>query len=151
MRSAGLILLGLLVAVFLGFALWVRLAPDDVARWHRDPAAITGAGKSNAFLVKPGGEGADIASPVYAETPEALLARFRAVALAAPRTSVLSDAYGFLTLIQRSRLMGFPDYISARAVAAEGGAALHIHSRARYGSDDFGVNRVRVLAWLGEL
>lgn len=154
MRVAVRIFLGLvslLVVVFLGLALWVRLAPDDVSRWHLDPATITASGAANAFIVKPGGEGADIASPIYPETPEALLARFRVVALSQPRVRVLSEADGFLTLIERSKLMRFPDYISVRAVAVDGGSALNIFSRARYGSEDAGVNRARVLAWLGEL
>jgi uncharacterized protein (DUF1499 family) len=48
--------------------------------------------------------------------------------------------------------MGFPDYISVRAVAAEdGGARLTIFSRLRFGQDDLRVNRDRVERWLSEV
>lgn len=144
-------LVAALALAFVGFAVWVRAAPDDAARWHVDPETAAEAGKRNDFILRPDGIGADLPSPVFAETPEGLLARFRDVALAAPRTTLLSDAGGFLTFVSRTRLMGFPDYVSVKAVAAEGGAALFVHSRSRYGREDFGVNAARVSAWLDRL
>ncbi len=142
---------GLLALGFVGFAIWVRMAPDDPAIWHVDPETAVEAGLRNDFIVRPGGVGADLPSPVYAETPEALLADVRALALSEPRTELLSDADGFLTFVARSRLMGYPDYVSVKAVAVEGGSALFVHSRSRYGRDDFGVNAARVSAWLSSL
>jgi len=56
-----------------------------------------------------------------------------------------------ITYVQRSRVFGFPDYLTVRAVATAGGAGLIIWSRARYGRGDFGVNRARVEAWLALL
>jgi uncharacterized protein (DUF1499 family) len=65
-----------------------------------------------------------------------------------------------ITYVQRSRVFGFPDYITVKAVATEStgegstvgsGAGLIIWSRARYGRSDFGVNRARVEAWLAAL
>lgn len=141
-----------LVAAFVAFALWVRIAPDDPARWHQDPETAVERDLKNDFIVKPGGQGADIASPVYAETPESLLARFRDVALSEPRVALLSDEGGFLTFVARTRLMAYPDYVSVKAAPAEGGgAALFIHSRSRFGLDDLGVNAARVSAWLSRL
>lgn len=140
--------LGLAVA---GFAIWVRAAPDDPARWSVDPAAIVSEGAANAYVVKPAGEGGDAASPIFDETPAALLARFKAMALAQPRVTLLSDDGESLTLVQRSEIMAFPDYISVRAVPVEGGAALDIYSRSRYGADDLGVNEARISSWLGKL
>ncbi len=140
-----------LVVAFVGFALYVRVAPDDVARWHVDPVTATERGKQNDYIVSPTGAGVDMASPVFAMTPEALMQRFDAVAIAAPGVTKLSDVDGYVTYVQRSKLMAFPDYMSVRAVAVEGGAALHIYSRARYGQRDFDVNKNRVLAWLGQI
>ena len=53
--------------------------------------------------------------------------------------------------MQRSRFIGFPDYVTVKAVALERGAALIVYSRSRYGRSDFGVNRTRVEAWLAAL
>ncbi len=60
-----------------------------------------------------------------------------------------------ITYVQRSRVFGFPDCLTVKAVAiestGEAGAGLIIWSRARYGRSDFGVNRARVEAWLAAL
>jgi uncharacterized protein (DUF1499 family) len=58
-----------------------------------------------------------------------------------------------ITYVQRSRIIGFPDYITVKAVPMEtglpeAGAGLIVYSRSRYGYGDFGVNRARVEAWL---
>ena len=84
-------------------------------------------------------------------TPEALMTAFQRMALAQPNTTLLGERDGFATYIQRTKVMAYPDYISVRAVAADGGAQLHIYSRSRYGRNDFGVNKARVLAWLKKL
>lgn len=136
---------------FICFAVWVRVAPDDVATWREDPAEVTASGALNEYVVHPESAGADAVSPVFDETPESLLIRFRDMALAQPRVTLLDQRDGVLTLVQRSLLMAFPDYISVRAVAVDGGAALHIHSRSRYGKGDWGVNEARISAWLGKL
>ena len=110
------------------------------------------------------GEGGATAAPanletrLYPSSPRALLARFDAIARAQPRTRLLAGDPDSLmiTYVQRSRVFGFPDYLTAKAVAVEsgtgeGGAGLIIWSRARYGRGDFGVNRARVEAWLALL
>jgi uncharacterized protein (DUF1499 family) len=146
---------GLAVAVVLLLAA-IRLAPDDPAVWHVDPAGVAAIRPTNAYLVAP--EGATAAVPnrtakVYTMAPEALAAAFDQVAMAAPRTARLagSQETGWTTYVQRTKLMGYPDYISVRAVAVEGGAALIVYSRARYGKGDWGVNKARVDGWLEEL
>lgn len=154
MRRLGRALVWIIAAfcvAFVCFAVWVRVATDDVADWREDPAEIMASGALNEYVVKPESEGADAVSPVYDETPESLLARVRDMALAEPRVSLLDESDGVLTLVQRSMLMGFPDYISVRAVPVAGGAALYIHSRSRYGKSDWGVNEARISAWLGKL
>jgi hypothetical protein len=81
------------------------------------------------------------------------LTRFDVIARAQPRTRVVAgDVDGLMiTYVQRSRFIGFPDYLTVKAVATEGGAGLIIYSRARYGRSDFGVNRARVEAWMAAL
>lgn len=144
------IALALLVA-FIAFAVYVRAAGDDAKVWHVDPVSVTEHGAENDFIVTPTGEGADMASPVFDMAPDKLLERFRTVAMAAPRTTILGERDGFATFVQRTKLMAYPDYISVRAVAVEGGSALHVYSRSRYGKRDFKVNEKRVLSWLNRL
>jgi len=147
---------GLAVAI-LGFDAYVRLAPSDPARWHVDPLSAPGTGKPNSFRLAPEGmqaEAADGVAPVFAMTAGDLAAAFDRMALAQPRTRRLSGSAeaGFVTYVQRSRVFGFPDYVSVRFIdLPEGGASLAIWSRARFGSGDFGVNRARVENWLAAL
>lgn len=126
---------------------WVNLAPGDPARWHADPVAAAGTGRPNEAFVRPD------ASPVYPEAPERLLRRLDAVALAEPRTARLAGdpAEGFVTYVQRSRLIGYPDYVSVRAIPEGDGARLAIWSRSRFGYSDLGVNRARVDRWTAAL
>jgi uncharacterized protein (DUF1499 family) len=140
--------LALLVAP--GGLAYIRSVGHDPAVWHADPALGERTGRPNDILVAPPGEGGDIASPVFDETPEALLQSFAEVALSKPRGSVVAGdpAAGFVTFVQRSALMGYPDYISARAVETPEGAALWIWSRSRFGYSDMGVNRGRIEDWL---
>ncbi|NHK27437.1 DUF1499 domain-containing protein [Parvularcula flava] len=59
--------------------------------------------------------------------------------------------------VQRTRFLHFPDIITVRFVAEDVGAeALPVtrvlmHSQAKFGYFDFGVNRQRVMGWLADL
>ena len=71
-----------------------------------------------------------------------------------PRTERVAGApgEGRITWVQRTRLWGFPDYITADAQPAPGGGTrLEILSRLRFGREDMGVNRTRVTRWLARL
>lgn len=140
----------LAVILFAGFAVYVRFVPDDIAAWHVDPADVAEISPGNAYLITPDGAVGE-KSPVFPMAEEALAARFQEAALAAPRTKLLSDEGGFTTYVQRSEIMAYPDYITVRAVSVEGGSALYVYSRSRFGSEDFGVNEARVSAWLNGL
>jgi hypothetical protein len=147
------------VAAFLlgiAAAIWIRVAPDDPVRWHVDPLSVTGSGQSNAWRVSPEGMGAppDAVSAVWPMPAAELAAAFDRVALSAPRTLRLAGSPEELwtTYVQRSRLWGFPDYISVRAIdLGDGMSALAIYARSRYGASDLGVNRARVEEWLARL
>ena len=112
--------------------------------------------KPNQFLVLPAGYPAAAkphrASPVFAAAPGDVLAALKAVALAEPRTTVSSEGASQIELVQRSKLFGFPDFITVESVAtAPGRSALAIYSRAKLGIRDFGVNRARIERWLTAL
>jgi len=125
-----------------------RPFPIDFATLDKGP-------KPNTFLVLPEGFEAaaqpDMTSPVYPLEPAALVAAFKEVALAAPRTRLEREDGGQVELVQRSAVFRFPDYITARAVAVEGGAALCVFSRSKVGYSDLGVNAKRIKTWLEAL
>lgn len=146
----GRVLLALFLVVvcaFLAIAVTARLVPDDPARWHVDPVRAASTGKPNEYRLLPPD------APVYEGTPEALAGAFRDVALAEPRTKLIAGSAGEreMTFVQRSRVFGFPDYVSAGFREAEGGATLAVFSRARFGKSDMGVNEARVRRWLDRL
>lgn len=136
----------LLALVVAGFALYVRLAPSDPARWNVDPLAAPDPGEGGVKLVPP-------EAPVFAASPQAVMEAFDAVAMATPRVTRLagSVAEGQVTYVARSRLWGFPDYVTIRVLPdpETGGATVAILSRLRFGRGDMGVNRARVAAWVG--
>ncbi len=140
-----LLLLALVVA---SFALYVRLAPSDPARWHVDPLAAADPGAGGVKVVPP-------EAPVFAASPEAVMEALDAVAMATPRVTRLAGnvAERHVTYVARSRLWGFPDYVTVQVLpeAETGGATVAILSRLRFGGSDMGVNRARVEAWLGAL
>lgn len=138
MRGIGAIL-AVLACVGLGFALWVRLAPVDVARWHVGDAR-PGAGhipEAGGHVWRGRIEG------------EEALSRVDAVIRATPRTQVIagSVAEGMVTYQTRSAFWGFPDYTTLRA----SDDLVEIHSRLRFGRSDLGVNRARIEGWLEAL
>ncbi len=155
MKRALLIALVALAALAAAASVHVRLAPIDAAAEHVDPMTVVRATTPNAALIAPAGAASapDRAAPVFARTPEALMAAFDRIAMAAPRVTRLAGSPAELhaTYLQRSAIMGYPDFISVRALPAEGGATLAIYSRSRFGFGDFGVNAARASAWLDAL
>lgn len=134
----------------------INLAGHDPVRWHADPATVALRGTPNEYLAAPPGTTAappHLETGVVGEAPRALLVHFDAVARAQPRTRPVAGDLDslMLTYVQRSAVVGFPDYVTVKAVPLGEGAGLIVYSRSRYGRDDFGVNRRRVHAWLGEL
>ena len=131
----------LLIVLALAGLAWVRLAPSDPARWHVNPLTARDPGTPNFARIAPG----QIVTP---EDPASLARRIDAALLAMPRVSRLAGdpEGGFVTYVARSRLLGFPDYITVRSLAADRGATSAVLSRARFGSSEFGVNAARLAA-----
>ncbi|MEM9249184.1 MAG: DUF1499 domain-containing protein [Pseudomonadota bacterium] len=148
MRLLLLLPLAAIVAALV-FAAYVRLAPSDPMTWHTDPAQARPA--LGHFVVLP--EGGDAPSPRFAASPADVLEALDAVALATPRTTRLagSPQEGRITYVTRSRLWGFPDYTTVAAQPVDGGTALVLHARLRFGQSDLGVNAARVEVWLNAL
>ena len=118
---------------------------------------MTEARGRNHFVAAPadfGPPAPDLTSPVLECGAERLYELMRETSLAQPRTKLLSEApaEGRMAFVQRSPVWRFPDDIVAEIIALEnGGATLMLSSKARYGAEDFGVNRRRVKRWLAAL
>ncbi|MHB1219745.1 MAG: DUF1499 domain-containing protein [Alphaproteobacteria bacterium] len=122
-----------------------------------DLSAVRPTGKPNCHLILPRGCGvgpAHQASPIFpVEAP--VLARAMAACLTkSPRTGIVARAPDGLRFEaeERSRLFGFVDRISVRAVPqGTGRSALAFFSRSRIGYWDLGVNRRRATRLLAAL
>lgn len=143
MRIAKTVALVLLAGAVAG-VLYVRLAPSG-PEWHVDPEAegVTGPGR---WLVADGG---DAPAPRLDAAPAEVLAAFDAVALGegAERLAWEPEA-GRATYVDRSMVMGFPDYVSVKVSPEGEGSRLAAYSRLRFGQNDMGVNRDRLEAWI---
>lgn len=154
MRFLKWLLIAVLVATG-GLAVTMRMVSDDPEVWHVDPAMAERTGQPNDYLVAPEGATAaeiDRVAKVHETEPRALLFQFDAVARPAGAKVVAGSVDDrWITYVQRSMIFGFPDYISVRALEVEGGAALIIWSRSRYGQSDLGVNKRRIDGWLKQI
>jgi uncharacterized protein (DUF1499 family) len=143
--------LWIIIALIVAVVLYVRLGPTDVSQWHVDPISATKTARRNQFLMR---DGADAPSLIYHTPPVELATAFNKIALSKPNVTILAGNPTdlWVTYIQRSKLIGYPDFISVRIVPTDtGGAKLVIYSRSRFGRSDLGVNRARVLNWTAAL
>lgn len=131
--------------------LYIRLAPMQVGRWHVDPLTATRPATPNAYLLRDA-DGDAPAARFDVPLPQ-VAAALEQVAAAAPRTVTLAGSAegGFVTYVQRSRLMGYPDAISIRLTHEDGTTRVSVFSRSRYGRSDLGVNQARVTRWMAAL
>ena len=137
------------VLVIAGVLAFIRLAPSNPDIWHVDPQAAKKPRKPNAFILRPDSE--KHPSPEFAMTAGALAQAFDDLALSDAGVSRLAGTPEelWVTYIARSRVMGYPDYISVRFLElGQNRSTLAVYSRARFGYRDFGVNRSRVLGWI---
>ena len=143
-----LVVLALLVALAAAFGAWVRLSASDPAQWQVDPDAVTARNPKNSFLLRDGG---DAPALRLAQPPAEVAARLEAIALATPRTVRVAGEGPWVTYVTRSALWGFPDYSTVKVAPDGAGSVVTVYARARFGADDFGVNRARVEGWLSRL
>lgn len=145
MKTLFLILLAL---IFLGLV-WIRLAPIDRDRWHTDPAETDEPGQAGVRFI-----GQD--APRYPADPETVLATIKDIALSDPRTRLLEGGVdeGMMTFVVRSKVFGFADFVTVKAVSEGRLTKMSIASRARaslIGGNDWGVNAARVDRWLQDM
>lgn len=136
----------LFVVLAIAGALYIRLAPHDVDRWHVDPADGA-APKTNGFRLI--GDKA----PRFPGELDVVLEELTRVALSEPRVRQLDGGVdeGMITFVARTKWVGFPDYVTFKATQEGGQTKIAAISRARYGGSDWGVNRERLDRWFAEL
>lgn len=140
-------------------AIGVRRASDDPSQWHIDPLTSPNPDTPNWYRLSPADASVerhperDAHPPTFTASAAELGEAFDAVATGDERVEVLagSVAEGHVTYVQRSKLFGFPDYVSVRFIdLPDGGSTLSVFSRARFGKSDLGVNQKRVERWVAE-
>lgn len=143
MRAAVNIVLIVLVALGLAlviFGIWVRIAPNDAAYWHVDPATAPDPTSPNFARVDqmtslaPGQAAAAITTQAQGEGAARIAG---------------DDLFG--TWIARTRVMGYPDFVSIRLIPEGSGTRVVAFSRSRFGYSDQGVNRARLRRWMATL
>jgi uncharacterized protein (DUF1499 family) len=144
--------LGLATRLYMGRAAEDTLQPAErvAIRELRDPLP------GNSFLACPPDYCAATAapSPVFALPADRLEQDWRQMLAGEPGVVIVADepARHRLVVIQHTRLLRFPDIVTAEFVALDGDrSGVAVYSKSRYGSGDFGTNRRRVLAWLDRL
>ncbi|HTW51878.1 MAG TPA: DUF1499 domain-containing protein [Stellaceae bacterium] len=150
------------VSVVAGLALATRLYMGRAAQDTLQPGEHVAIRElhdplpDNSFLVCPPDYCAATAgpSPIFALPADRLEHDWRQMLAREPGTVIVADepAQHRLVVIQHTRLLRFPDIVTAEFVALDGDrSGVAVYSKSRYGSGDFGTNRRRVLAWLDRL
>ena len=141
-------LIWIVLALVVATMAYIRLAPSDPARWNR-PAPYEGLENRNL------GAGYVWRAPVGSDAEGlALLARLAQIAEGTARTELLtgSPEAGQLTVVTRSKLMGFPDYTTfSLRQTSEGQPYVEMFGRSRFGRSDLGVNAKRLRGWAAAL
>ncbi|MCA3695699.1 DUF1499 domain-containing protein [Aquidulcibacter sp.] len=112
--------------------------------------------KPNQCLALPGGfqasEAPDLLSGVFKASVTEVREAWLEIARSQSRVSDIREEEGQIEAVQRTALVGFPDWITAMPVdLGEGKASICVFSRSKYGIRDMGVNEKRVRLWLSLL
>lgn len=115
---------------------YIRLAPSPAGDWHV-PLEF-----ASDRTIKGG------AMRVF-DAPREDFAKLDQIIRGTPNVKVLAGSLkeGRKTFIVRSRVVGFPDYVTIQF----DGVQIKVFSRLRYGRSDFGVNAARIDGWLDAL
>jgi len=126
------IAVALLVVLSVVGTLYVRLAGHDPAKWHVDPVTVTEVDTFNQHL-------GDV---LVSQSTQAVAAAISDII----GGELLSGSFesGFATVVVRTPLVGYPDYISVRIAEEDTASRVTIFSRSRFGKSDLGANKKRI-------
>jgi uncharacterized protein (DUF1499 family) len=145
MKRKRMVSLYVLIAVVVVMMGYVRFAPSDQSIWHQDPETITSTGKPNEHRL------IGDAAPVYDLPAQKLLELVHSAFQNEPRITVIAGHPNelMLTYVERSLIMGYPDYITVKATSINPNQSkLMMYSRSRFGYSDLGVNKRRIGEWV---
>lgn len=158
MLTKFLIVVLLVAGLALGVRLYMGRAAEDALRPGervairelRDPLP------GNSYLSCPPDYCAATAtpSPSFARPADRLEQDWRHMLASEPGIVIVADepAQYRLIVIQHTKLLRFPDVVTAEFVALDHDrSSVAVYSKSRYGSGDFGTNRKRILRWLDRL
>lgn len=125
----------LLLVLVIGLA-YIRLAPSNPDKWHRDIRAEQNEDRANGAVRIIPGDGESFRKAI------GLLGNL-------PRTHRIDDGSdpNHATFVTRSVVFGFPDYTTVQHT----GDQLKLFARLRFGKSDLGVNRKRLEAVLSQV
>lgn len=131
MKTVSVVILLVLAAMA-----YVRLSPNDPARWHQPVRGDQDKRFENGAIRVLSGMAEDFA-------------RLNDIAANWPRTRVLAGSVeeGRVTYITRTAVWGFPDFTTLEL--RDGQIALY--ARSRFGRSDLGVNSKRLQGWIDAL
>jgi len=150
------------IVALLGAVYMIRNVTHDPEVWHVDPLTVPTPSTPNSFRLVPVIEGyepvtqerIDRESPIYDANPALISQAFDEFVLRQPRTQRIAGTpeTGWMTYVQQSEMMRFPDYISVLFLdLGNGQSTVAIFSRSRYGHSDLNVNAQRIDKWLEPL
>ena len=135
-----MIVAALLCVLVVAGMLYVRMAGHDLARWHVDPLKVSQIDPLNQHIEK-------INVPTDVKTVVAALPD-----LLGGRLLAGDFGSGWVTVVVRTALIGYPDYVSVRIVeAGPEMTEVTLFSRSRFGIRDFGANKSRIEDILSKL
>jgi hypothetical protein len=149
----GIALAALGLRIYLGREAESRLAAEEVI----DFASRNISGRKNVFAMCPADfctPQGDLASPVFRIGWERLHDYWRELIVVQRGVEQIGwdEKRRRATYIQRSAVLRFPDIVTVEFIPLGADrASLAIDSRSRYGKGDMGVNRRRVVEWMGVL
>ncbi|MDG2095940.1 MAG: DUF1499 domain-containing protein [Paracoccaceae bacterium] len=128
---------------------YIRFAKPNESNWHVDPELVSRNDLRNSFLIN--SKSSNFFH--YAVPVKELYIELYTILEEDKCQRVFGDIDdGLITFVCRSRLFGFPDYVSISLRESETGVStLSVFSRSRFGIYDFGKNKKRVTNWLQQL
>lgn len=136
-----------LALIVVSVVIYIRFVPVDIESYHKDPSLMKHIGEHNYSKY------VDEDALIFDVSSKNLFDRIDTFVLSEPRIKRLKKTQGdheaLITYEQRSRFIGFPDYITFKITSVgTDQSRLEILSRSHYGVSDFGVNQRRIQNWI---